>query len=301
MTVGVVVMDYGTPASRADIVRYYTHIRHGHPPTADQLADLTERYDAIGGTFPLRAISARQRDGIARALGPDYVVVEGHKHSDPSIEDAVTAVIDAGVDSVVGLVLAPHYSGASIAQYEARFAATCASLPHHIIRSWHLLPAYLNHQAQAVRSGLTQLPSGSEVILTAHSVPRSSVRPEDPYPTQLRESAAAIAARAGVTRWRTAWQSAGRTQDTWLGPDVGEVLTSLASTAPGVLVSACGFVADHLEVAYDLDIELAQLAATLRLPFGRAASINDDPWVMRALAAEVENATQLLDRDPSIF
>jgi ferrochelatase len=282
-------MAYGTPSSRDAIAAYYTDIRRGRPPTDEQLADLTARYDAIGGTFPLREITDRQIQAIQNALGDGYRVTLGTKHSTPSIEDGVAAL--AGTERIVGLVLAPHYSALSVGEYARRAAA--AAERHGItvstIETWHLLPEYLRFLADAVVAAQATLPEhvqrDAEVVFTAHSLPEKAVPPEDPYPDQVRATAESVATLADLFRWSTAWQSAGRTPDPWLGPDVLDVIRTRAEEgAAGIVVCACGFVADHLEVGYDLDIEAARVALQVGLPFARTASVNDDPAVMAALA-----------------
>ena len=287
MTIGVLVMAYGTPRDRDDIETYYTDIRRGRPPTPELLADLTRRYDALGGTFPLRAITDRQLAAIASALGDGYVVALGTKHSVPKVDDGVRELADAGVERIVGLVLAPHYSKFSIGEYAERAAKAGAELGVRVdtVESWHVLPAYVHFQAEAVRDALTKVPAGSDVVFTAHSLPERILASGDPYPEQLAETAAAVAQECGLATWSVGWQSAGRTPEPWLGPDVLDIVRDRAARGtPGLVVSACGFVADHLEVAYDLDIEAAQLAAELGLPFVRTASVNDDASVMQALA-----------------
>ena len=282
MTVGVVVMAYGTPRDRDDIEAYYTDIRRGRVPPPDLLADLVRRYDALGGTFPLRDITNRQVAAIASALGPAYEVRLGMKHSSPRIEEAVDSLGAAGVERTVGLVLAPHYSAFSVGEYAARAAGA------DVIESWHVLPAYVDFLSTAVGAALSTMPAGAEVVFTAHSLPERILAAGDPYPSQLHETAAAVAARHPGVPWSVAWQSAGRTPEPWLGPDILDVLRDRArGGSPGVVVCACGFVADHLEVAYDLDIEAVAVAAELELPFARTASVNDDPAVMTALAALV--------------
>jgi ferrochelatase len=293
MTVGVLVMAYGTPRNRDDIEAYYTDIRRGRPPTPEQLADLVARYDAItggDGPFPLREITERQRAALATALGDGYDVRLGTKHSSPSIEDGVRELAAAGVERVVGLVLAPHYSRMSVGQYSERAAKAGAELGLAVdtIESWHLLPAYVDFLGRAVTEALTSVPDSSEVLFTAHSLPQRILDPGDPYPTQLRETAAAVAELIGLERWSIGWQSAGRTPEPWLGPDVLDVIRFRAGAgAAGLVVSACGFVADHLEVAYDLDIEARALAESLGLPFARTASVTTDPAVIAALAETV--------------
>ncbi|HET7530773.1 MAG TPA: ferrochelatase [Mycobacteriales bacterium] len=293
---GVLVMAYGTPRDRDDIATYYTDIRRGRPPTPEQLADLVRRYDAVlamtdddtaGDTFPLRAITDAQIAALSATLDDRAVVTLGTKHSVPSIEDGVRVLARRGAERAVGLVLAPHYSRLSVGEYADRAAKAGSEcgIVVDTIESWHLLPAYVDFLTAAVRDALATVPEGSEVVFTAHSLPQRFVAAGDPYPLQLAETAAAVAERLALATWSTGWQSAGRTADRWLGPDVLDVIRDRAATgAAGLVVCACGFVADHLEVAYDLDIEASSLAADVGLPFARTASVNADPAVMRALA-----------------
>ena len=287
MTTGVLVMAYGTPRDRDDIETYYTDIRRGRPPTPELLAELTGRYDALGGTFPLRDITDRQVAAIAAALGDGYEVALGTKHSLPKVEDGVAELASRGVERIVGLVLAPHYSRFSIGEYAERAAKAGAehALAVDTVPSWHLMPAYLSFLDNAVTAALTRVPSGATVVFTAHSLPQRILDSGDPYPEQLRETADAVGATLRLTDYDIGWQSAGRTPEPWLGPDVLDIVRERADAgAAGLVVSACGFVADHLEVAYDLDIEAAALARELGLPFARTASVNDDASVMTALA-----------------
>jgi protoporphyrin/coproporphyrin ferrochelatase len=287
MTTGVLVMAYGTPRDRDDIETYYTDIRRGRPPTPELLAELTGRYDALGGTFPLRDITDRQVAAIATALGEGYTVALGTKHSVPKIEDGVAELAALGVERVVGLVLAPHYSRFSIGEYadRAHKAGAERGLAVDTVSSWHLLPGYVSFLERAVSDALAKVPTGASVVFTAHSLPQRILDSGDPYPTQLRETADAVAGALRLADYDVGWQSAGRTPEPWLGPDVLDIVRERADAgAAGLVVSACGFVADHLEVAYDLDIEAAALARELGLPFARTASVNDDASVMGALA-----------------
>jgi len=291
MTTGVLVMAYGTPRDRDDIEAYYTDIRRGRPPTPDQLADLVGRYDAIGGTFPLRAATEQQRDALTSALQAiapgDFVVAIGTRHSTPSIEDGVHKLVDSGATSLLGLVLAPHFSRMSIGAYADRASKAAAEVgvTIDVVESWHLLPAYLDFVAAAVRDALAEMPTETEVVFTAHSLPARIIDDGDPYPEQLQQTAAAVAERLGLATWSVGWQSAGRTPEPWLGPDVSEIIRDRASAhRPGLVVCPCGFVADHLEVAYDLDIEAAAIARSVELPFARTATVGSDPAVMAALA-----------------
>jgi protoporphyrin/coproporphyrin ferrochelatase len=298
VTTGLVVMAYGTPASPDEIEAYYTHIRRGRPPSPEQVADLTARYQAIGGVSPLAERTRAQADAIGAALEAaepgQWRVALGNKHAPPYLEDAVTALADRGVsdrpDRLVGLVLAPHWSRGSVGEYHARVAAVAGEhgLPYTPVESWHVLPAWVDAQAARVRAALADLPAKTKVLFTAHSLPER-VLADDPYPDELRTSAAAIAEAAGLERWygwALAWQSAGRTPEPWRGPDVVQVIRDLGTTgrAEGVLVCPQGFVSDHLEVLYDLDVDARRVAEDSGLAFGRTASINDEPAVMTGLA-----------------
>jgi ferrochelatase len=290
---GVLVMAYGTPASGDDVEAYYTHIRRGRPPTPEQLADLQRRYDAIGGVSPLRARTQAQADAIQRGLGDSYVVELGQKHAAPYIEDGVAALVDAGVARIVGLVLAPHYSALSVGEYAER-AGKASTVPFTMIDSWHLEPVLLDALAARVRDARDRLPAGAnvETLFTAHSLPARILEAGDPYPEQLRATAEAVAGRADVTRWRTAWQSAGRTPEPWLGPDILEVVRALPiEGVDAVVVCPAGFTSDHLEVLYDVDVEARRVAEEAGVALARTASINDDPAVMDALAALVRATT----------
>lgn len=296
-TIGVLVMAYGTPASVDDIEPYYTHIRRGRPAPPELLEELVERYAAIGGISPLAQRTEAQRaaiDNALEALAPGrYTVVLGQKHAAPFIEDAVADLAEEGITTTVGIVLAPHFSGFSVGQYQQRAAEAGAphGITHHPIESWHLNPAYVDFLCGAVTEADASLPDNRKVLFTAHSLPER-VLADDPYPEQLRASAAAVGDRLGLdpwSDWSIAWQSAGRTPEPWRGPDILDVMRDLADTekTEGVLVCAQGFVADHLEVLYDLDIEAAGVASELGLAFARTRSLNDDATVMGALAQMV--------------
>jgi len=290
--VGVLVMAYGTPATPADVEAYYTHVRRGRPPTEEQLADLQRRYEAIGGTSPLMERTEAQRLGIAAALsarGP-FTVALGMKHAPPFIEDGVERLVEGGATRAVGVVLAPHYSRLSIGEYEERASAAAGErMEFAMVPSWYDSPAYLDALAERVQKALASMPERTEVVFTAHSLPARIINEGDPYPDQLRWTAEAVAERSGVDHWRVGWQSAGRTPEPWIGPDIGEVLDEVAAgdEADGVLVCAAGFTSDHLEILYDLDVEASARARNLGLAFARTASLNDDPRLCEAVAGAV--------------
>ena len=292
---GVLLMAYGTPASPDDVEGYYTHIRRGRPPTPELLADLRRRYDAIGGISPLRERTEAQRAGLAAALGDGWDVRLGMKHAAPFIEDTVAAFAADGVTELVALVLAPHYSRLSVGEYVERAREAAAAHGLTVVRAvehWWDEPAVLELLAERVRAELAELPDATKLLVTAHSLPARVLEMGDPYPDQLRATAEALAERCGLNPWAgftVAWQSAGRTPEPWLGPDILEVIRELGATgkAEGVLVCPAGFVSDHLEVLYDLDVEAKAVAEEVGLAFARTESLNDDPRFLDALAEVV--------------
>jgi ferrochelatase len=297
---GVLVMAHGTPATPEEIEAFYTSIRRGRPPTPELLADLVGRYEAIGGTSPLRQHTDAQVEGLAATLeaaAPGrFVVRYGAKHTTPSIEGGMAELAQAGVTRVVGLVLTPHQSAAGTGQYLERAARAASSVAPPIelipVPSWFRTPGFASILAQRVRESLASLPepvrADCEVIFTAHSVPSRAVHTGDPYADEVTESAKEIAALAGLAHWRVAWQSAGRTDDEWLGPDLLDEIRAIAAEGTAaVVVCPVGFVADHLEVLFDLDIEAAGVAAAVGIRFARTSSLNDDPHFLTVLAEAV--------------
>lgn len=276
---GCLVMAYGTPEREDDLLAYYTDIRRGRPPTDEQLADLRRRYDAIGGLSPLAELTRRQGAALAGALGAGWAVELGLKHASPRIEDGAAALASRGVDDIVGLVLAPHASALSTGQYHerARAAADAAGVAYRPVGRWGNQPALVELLAERVRAAMPRFPYGErvELVVTAHSLPERVLTLDDPsYPAQLQETAELVAAAAGLASYRIAWQSAGRTPEPWLGPDILEVIR--AST-DSILACPAGFTADHLEILYDLDVEARKVADEVGIHFERTASLNVDP------------------------
>jgi ferrochelatase len=288
-------MAHGTPRATEEIEPYYTDIHRNRPPSPELLAELTRRYEAIGGLSPLAERTEAQRAAVQAALDrrapQTYEVVTGFKHVAPRIEDAMATAGARGIHRVVGLVLAPHYSPSSVGEYHdrAHTAARAIGIDYRAIDGWHLEPAYVAFLTAAVTDGLRRLPAGAKVVFTAHSLPERVLAEHDPYPAALRETAEAVAKEAGLAPWGgwcVAYQSAGRTAEPWLGPDVATVVSDLAVAegATGVLICPCGFAADNLELLYDLDIDLRGRAASASLAFARTPVVNADPDVMDALA-----------------
>lgn len=293
-------MAHGTPASPDEIEAFYTRIRRGRPPTPELLADLRRRYEAIGGTSPLAARTAAQVAGISAALEATapgtYLVRYGAKHTDPLIEEAAAGLAGEDVAAVVGIVLTPHRASMGSDEYldRAEAALAAAGAPRLVrVPQWYDADGFAPLLAARVLAAVDRLQdSGTpQVLFTAHSLPERVVAAGDPYPHQVADSAARVAKAAGLEAagipWGIAWQSAGRTPEPWIGPDLLAELRRLAAdgTTAGV-VCPIGFVADHLEVLFDVDVEAQQVADEVGMAFGRTESLNDDP-VFTALLAEV--------------
>jgi ferrochelatase len=297
--IGVLVMAYGTPNRKEEILPYYTDIRRGRAPTAEQLEELTQRYEAIGGLSRLNDISTAQTRGVARELaaaddGVEYRVYGANRHWHPFIKDVVRQMYDDGIRKAVAVVLAPQGSKMSSGAYFERVDAAVAELGAPGIEfakvfSWHLEPDFIAAEVAMMQAALAKFPGVApadiDAIFTCHSLPERILTWHDPYPTHLQEMGQAIAAQTGLEKVHFAYQSAGRTPEPWLGPDVREKVASLAAAgSKHVLVASVGFISDHLEVLYDLDIELKQEAEKLGVHFERTGMLNDHPLLCRALA-----------------
>lgn len=297
----VLVMAYGTAAGPDDVERYYTDIRGGRPPSLELLEELKARYAAIGNRFPLLEITRRQATALEKEFERRepgrFKVYLGMKHSPPFIADGVARIRADGIRRGVGLVLAPHYSRLSIGTYIRRVEDALReggepTLEFTFVKSWYDNTAFIEVLSSRVAEAIARLGpderDGCAVVFTAHSLPARIVSEGDPYPAQLQETGDLVAKTLGLTSFLTAWQSAGRTPEPWLGPDLGDVLRDLAQKGhPAVVVCACGFVADHLEILYDLDIEARREAAAAGITLVRTQSMNDDPAFIRVLAAVV--------------
>lgn len=316
---GLLLMAHGTPARSEDLASFYTEIRRGSPPPPHLLQELAGRYQAIGGLSPLAALSERQRVGVAEALdrrAPGrFTVALGTKFADPRIADAVDVLVAAGCRGAVGVVLAPHSSAVSVGDYRRRAeAAADGRLPLTVVDRWHLEPGLVALLADRVRVAVAGLPPTAHpvvVVFTAHSVPQRVVDAGDDYPAQVRATAEAVMAALGIraraavgeedpvgddgalggVRGEVAFQSAGRTADPWVGPDLLQAVRRAAGEgAAGIVVCPVGFVSDHLEVLYDLDIEARAVADEAGVAFARTASFNDDPALCDVVAEVVLRA-----------
>jgi protoporphyrin/coproporphyrin ferrochelatase len=300
MTTGVLVMAHGTPSSPDGIEAFYTRIRRGSPPTPELLDDLTRRYLAIGGVSPLTERTAAQVIGLRAALERDapgeYDVRFGSKFEPPMLEEAATSFRDDGFTKVVGIVLAPHSSSMSTEQYMSRARAVLGDEIEFItVGAWYDAPGFLDVIAERVNDALASIPDErhetTEVIFSAHSLPTRVLEQGDTYDEQLHESAEIAADLANLPSYDVAWQSAGRTPDPWLGPDILVALREKRAQGFTDVVSCpIGFVSDHLEVLFDIDIEAQGVADEIGLNLVRTASLNDDPAFTSILANIVRSA-----------
>jgi protoporphyrin/coproporphyrin ferrochelatase len=311
--IGVLVMAYGTADGPDDIERYYTDIRGGRPPSSERLAELKERYAAIGNRFPLLDITRRQAEGIERALnrsgGGSFRAYLGMKHSSPFVAEGVARMLEDGIERAVGIVMAPHWSGMSIEAYVDRVdAVRRGGRPAFTyVRQWYDHPAFVAFLTSRVEAALATLNpeerEGAAVIFSAHSLPQRTVadgttrclhchacEPECRYRRQLEHTAELVAGRLGLSSHAIGWQSAGRTADPWLGPPIEDVIRDQASKGhPAVVVCSAGFVSDHLEILYDLDKEAQEVAAGAGVRLVRTEMPNADPAFVRALAEVVRD------------
>lgn len=278
MNTAVILMAYGSPSAPEEIPAYLADIRQGKPVSAAAIEELVERYRRIGGRSPLEELTEAQRSALERELGlPVHV---GMKHWRPRIAEAVEAALAGGAERLVGLVLAPHYSRLSIAGYRSRLEHALAGRADLVfIESWHDHDPFLDVLASRVRG------THAHVVFTAHSLPERILADGDPYRAQLLETSKLVAERAELDAWSFAFQSASATGEPWLGPDILEELDRLhAEGVAGVLACPVGFVSDHLEILWDLDVEARDRAGELGLAFDRIPSLNDDPAFIAALA-----------------
>jgi protoporphyrin/coproporphyrin ferrochelatase len=289
----VVLMAYGSPERLADVPAYYSDIRGGRPIAPEHLDDLVERYRRLGieDSSPLNAITEQTRAALEREL--ELPVFTGMKHWTPRIGDAAEAALVAGAETIVGLVLAPHYSTLSIQGYREQLeGALDGRAELRFVDSWHNEPGFVDLLAAKIRG------TDAHVVFTAHSLPARILEAGDPYKEQLLETSRLVAEAAGTENWSFSFQSESPTGEPWLGPDILDHLRTLHEQGvESVLICPVGFVSDHLEIRWDLDVEATGLAQELGLRLERIEMPNDDPAFVRTLARIVRR--QLGVRSPA--
>jgi ferrochelatase len=280
-------MAYGSPERLADVPAYYRDIRGGGPIRAELLDELVERYRRLGieSGSPLNAITEETRAALEDRLR-DVAVFVGMKHWTPRIAEATDQAVDAGAQTVVGLVLAPHYSALSIGGYRRQLEEALAQRAELVfVDSWHDEPGFVDLLAERVRG------TDAHVVFTAHSLPERILETGDPYKDQLLETSQLVAERAALDSWSFSFQSESQTGELWLGPDILDQLEHLHERGVrDVLVCPVGFVADHLEIRWDLDQEAAEKARELGLGFARIEMPNAEPAFIAILADLVRRA-----------
>ena len=280
-------MAYGSPERLVDVPAYYADIRGGRPIRQELLDDLVARYRALGieEESPLNAITEETRSALERELG-DVPVFTGMKHWKPRIAEAAERALAAGADTIVGLVLAPHYSSMSIGDYRRQLEEALADRAElRFVESWHDEPGFVDLLADRVRG------TDAHVVFTAHSLPARIREAGDPYKDQLLETSRLVAGRAVLRDWSFSFQSESQTGEPWLGPDILDHLEGLhARGVRDVLVCPVGFVADHLEIRWDLDHEAREHANELGMRFARVEMPNAEPAFVRVLAGLVRRA-----------
>jgi ferrochelatase len=298
--VGVLVMAYGGPESLEELPGYLADIRAGRPTPRAVLDEITENYRAIGGRSPLLDVTRRQVAALASELGESFRCYLGMRHWRPWIEEVVGEMSADGITRSVGLVLAPHFSALSVAKYQQRVADGLAlhdaQIDFEHVPSYHDAQGLVEAFASRVREGVARWPAAERervhVVFSAHSLPERVLAAGDPYGEQCLETARLVAARASLPdeRWSWAYQSAGRTPEAWAGPDLGEQLEELARRGVRDVVSVpVGFVSDHVELLYDVDIRGQEVAGRLGLRLERPPALNDDPVFVEALAGLVRD------------
>jgi ferrochelatase len=291
-------MAYGGPNSLDDLPGYLADIRAGRPTTPEVLEEITNNYRQIGGKSPLLAMTHAQMDALAAHCDPTQVrFYLGMRHWSPWIEETVRQMVDDGITHAISLVLAPHFSSMSIAKYQKKIKEALkmvhADIEFQHIMSYHDAPKYITALTNRVREGLAEFPPDEavHVILSAHSLPVRILKEGDPYDSQLRESAALIATEAGLRdeQWSWSYQSAGRSPEPWLGPQLQDHIADLARQGVKNIVSVpIGFVSDHVEILFDIDIQAQEVAQSLGIRLVRPPALNTDPLFIAQLAELVQ-------------
>ncbi len=300
-SIGLLVMAYGTPRSHEEIEGYYTHIRRGRKPSVEQLEELKARYEMIGGLSPLAAITEKQVQALEAALNEQHDELQfkayiGLKHTSPFIEDAVQAMKQDGIEEAVSIVLTPHYSVLSVKEYHNRALTEADKLGGPIlytIDSWYKEPSFISYwvnQLNQVFSGIDKKEQEKAVVIfSAHSLPERILQMNDPYPNQVKETAKMIADHTGIKNYAVGWQSEGKSPEPWIGPDVKVLTKELYDKKQYSTFIYCpvGFIANHLEVLYDNDVECKNLTEQLGVNYIRPEMPNEHVEFIHALVQSV--------------
>ena len=299
MKKAILILAYGTPSSMDDMAAYLLDVREGRVPSPELVSEMQHRYTLIGKS-PLNELTMAQAQAVqdeVRRRGHDAKVYVGMRHWKPWIKDTVATMKADGVEEAVAIVMAPHFSSLSIGKYRKRVELAQQELGSAIsfkfVESWWQQPKFLGALDSKVRAALAKFKDGArvKVVFTAHSLPERIMKMGDPYDSQLKDNAKALAARLGITDWMFAYQSAGASPEPWLGPAIEDVIPDLAKQGyKDVLVAPLGFVCDHVEILYDLDIEAQKVAADCGVHLERTQMMNTTPEFIAAVVDAVEGA-----------
>jgi ferrochelatase len=289
----VLLMAHGTPESVHQMTDYLRLVRGGREPSAELVAEMTRNWDAIGGRSPLTDITFQQREALRAQLaadGVDVSVVVGMRNWRPFIADAIREIERVAARRIVGIPMAPQFSTLSVQKYiDAATSALPEGIEFSCVRSFHDHPLLIEAFAEKVLAAKPR--PDEDIVFTAHSLPERVAAAGDPYPNQVAATATAIADRCGIRSYHTAYQSAGRTPEPWLGPDLSEHVRRRASAGVrSMLVVPVGFVCDHTEILFDVDVQAAAAARAAGVSLRRTQSLNTSPTFIRALAALVVQA-----------
>ncbi|HEX9840724.1 MAG TPA: ferrochelatase [Anaerolineales bacterium] len=290
--IGVLVMAYGGPNHLDEVEPYLMDVR-GFRPTAPEIVhEVRERYREIGGRSPILEQTQAQANALEAALnnsGKEFRTFVGMRHWHPFIKDVLVDMCNQGIEGAVGLVMAPHYSRMSIGAYHKKVEEANLPIAFSLVEDWHLQPGYLNALADRVRSALERFPEEIRaevpVIFTAHSLPERILEWNDPYPAQLQETVSALMERLDPQPHEFAFQSAAISSEPWLGPDASEVIKRFASEGKQhILICPIGFVCEHVEILYDIDIVYQELAKSLNIHLERIEMLDTAPEMINGLA-----------------
>lgn len=292
--VGLLVMSHGSPTNEEDIERYYTSIRSGRVPTPEMVDSLKEKYKKIGGITPLMKITETQGIALVKMLNEmqksfEFVLYLGYKHAEPSIQDAVKRMEADGITGAVGIATAPHYSVMSIKDYQNRALSVAGNVSIKMVDSWYNDVNFIKYWANEITAKNSVTEGQAAVIFTAHSLPERIRKMNDPYEEQVAESARKIIFESDVIDYSVGWQSAASTQESWIGPDVAEVISVLSKMGKfkSVIIAPIGFVSDHLEILFDNDIECKEICDHVGLNYFRTEMPNDNEIFISAMANAV--------------
>jgi ferrochelatase len=295
----VLLLAFGGPTRPDEIRPFLENVTRGRRIPPERLESVVHHYERIGGRSPLNELTFRQAEALRRTL-PELPIYVGMRNWAPYVADTIATMTLAGVRRAVGVILSPHANEASRERYVDTVAEACAAAGPRAPEvvwppTWHVHPGFVDAAADRLRAALAELPAdrrdGARVLFTAHSVPAATAA-TSPYEREFLETARAVAAAVGVTQWQLAYQSrSGNPRDPWLEPDVNDAMRAAAAAGVRDVVAApIGFVCDHVEVLYDLDVEARATAASLGLGFARAGTVNDHPAFIAMLADVVRGA-----------